>query len=93
MLKGVVQLQFAFENSIICGLTPAISLTLGLEQVNLPVIFVCAPAMAAIPQISAGTKMTFRMTTSGEVGGIIGRPAVPFNSAHIVGRNARTRQA
>jgi hypothetical protein len=27
------------------------------------VIFVCAPAMTAIPHSSAGTKMTFRMTT------------------------------
>jgi hypothetical protein len=32
----------------------------------LPVILVCAPAIAAIPQSSAGTKMIFRMTTSVE---------------------------
>ena len=65
IVKGVVHVQFARWNMIICAPSPAVSFTLGLAQVNLPVIFVCAPAIAAIPQSSAGTKMTFRMTTSG----------------------------
>jgi hypothetical protein len=38
----------------------------GFGQVNLPVTLVCALAMTAIPQSSAGTKMIFRMTTSAE---------------------------
>jgi hypothetical protein len=54
---------------IIWPMSPPVCLTLGFAQVNLPAIFVCAPAMTAIPQSSAGTKITFRMTTSGEEGG------------------------
>ena len=65
IVKGVVHVQFSLWNTIICAPSPAVSLTLGLAQVNLPVIFVCAPAITAIPQSSAGTKIIFRMTTSG----------------------------
>jgi hypothetical protein len=54
---------------IIWAPSPPVWLTLGFAQVNLPVIFVCAPAMTANPQSSAGSKITFRMTTSGEGGG------------------------
>src|SRR3989442_13686178 len=90
IVKGVVHVQFDFWNMIICAPSPAVSLTLGLAQVNLPVIFVCAPAMTAIPQSSAGTKMTFRMTTSGEGGGDYRTCARFPNSAHAVGRVSKT---
>jgi hypothetical protein len=50
---------------IIWAPSPPVWLTLGFAQANLPVIFVCAPAMTAIPHSSAGTKMTLRMTTPG----------------------------
>src|SRR6266852_8491586 len=87
IMKGVVQVQFDFWNMIIWPMSPPVWLTLGLAQVNLPESFVCAPAMTAIPQSSAGTKMTFRMTTSGkgDLGG--GLPTGPRpNSAHAVER-------
>jgi hypothetical protein len=64
IVKGVVHVQLALWNMIICAPSPAVSFTLGFAQLNLPVILVCAPAIAAIPQSRAGTKMIFRMTTS-----------------------------
>jgi hypothetical protein len=64
IVKGVVHVQFDLWNMIIWAPSPPLSLTLGFAQVNLPVIFVCAPAMTAIPHSRAGTKMIFRMTTS-----------------------------
>src|SRR5882762_8438902 len=72
MVKGVAHVQFDLLNMTVWAPSPAASLTLGFAQVSLPVIFVCAPAMTVIPQRSAGTKMVFRITTSGEGGGIIG---------------------
>jgi hypothetical protein len=91
IVNGVVHVQFAFSNMIIWAPSPPVWLTLGFAQVNLPVIFVCAPAMTANPQSSAGSKITFRMTTSGERGWELSnvRP-VPLNSAHAIGRCART---
>src|SRR5438034_11023772 len=72
IVKGVVHVQFDFWNMIIWPPSPPVWLTLGFAQVNLPEIFVCAPAMTAIPHSSAGTKMTLRMTTSskGDWGGL-----------------------
>src|SRR6266576_6027170 len=67
-LKGVGHEQFAFWNMIMWVPSPLISLTLGLAHVSLPVIFVWAPAMATIPQSSAGTRMIFRIGNSGEGG-------------------------
>src|SRR5712691_4673244 len=50
IVKGVVHVQFALSNMIIWAPSPPVWLTLGFAQVNLPEIFVCAPAMTAIPQ-------------------------------------------
>jgi len=51
--NGVVHVQFALWKLIICDPSPAVSFALGFAQANLPVILVCAPAIAAIPQSSA----------------------------------------
>src|SRR5882762_5672588 len=91
IVRGVGHVQFDFWNMIIWTMSPPVWLTLGLAHVNLPEIFVCAPAITAIAQRRAGTKMTFRMTTSGEGGWELSnvRP-VPLNSAPPVGLCART---
>jgi hypothetical protein len=90
IVKGVVQVQSALWNAIVSAPAPPASLTLGFEQVSLPVILVCAPAVIAIPQSSAGTKMTFRITISGEgEWGLSDLLPAPPNSAHTLERSAR----
>src|SRR6185437_16667776 len=68
--NGVAHVQFALLNRTILTPSPADSLTLGFAHVSLPVIFVCALAMTAIPQSSAGTRIAFRIRPPAR-GGII----------------------
>lgn len=75
--KGVAHVQFALWNAIIWAPSPPASLTLGFAQASLAVIFVCAPAMTAIPQSSAGTKKAFRIRPLARGVGTIGLAAGP----------------